>query len=223
MTVTLTKTHTEQPATVDTPKGTRVRMADGNTGTLRWLNHAGESQRLHGIELDEIGEYGITGTWAEVGTVTVMTDQTAPTETARDKQNRRIAELRAANQEEPVTTEQPAPRPVATVNVPGGFAEWLEGTSAVQGQSDDDPESLALRLAYTHGKWVRRGRSTTLVMEGDLTVMTVLAEYAYGFLKMFGEDDGEGSRAETDGASKTLERAKAAQASLKAAAQPMAS
>ncbi|MFJ3793521.1 hypothetical protein [Kitasatospora sp. NPDC090091] len=220
MTVTLIKTNPygEQPATLDTPKGTRVRMANGATGTFRWLNNPTEEQRLHGIELDEIGPDSLTATWAPVGTVTVLADQTPPTEMAREKLNRRVTELRTAK-EQPTKQEQPAPaaRPTATVSVPGAFAEWLEGTGAVQGDDDSDPDCLALRLAFENGRWVRRGRSQSLGITGDVTVMAMLAEYATTFLNL----GGDATHAELNGATKTLERAKAARASLKA--QPAAS
>ncbi|MFJ5121922.1 hypothetical protein [Kitasatospora sp. NPDC088548] len=223
MTVTLIKSTApaaEPLATLDTPKGTRVRMANGATGTLRWFNSYSQSEWPFGIELDEIGPNSITANWASLGTVTVLADQTPPTEMAHEKLNRRIAELRATKeaeqaQREEQATEKPAPaaRPVATVSVPGSFADWLEGTGAVQGDDDSDPECLALRLAFDSGKSVRRGRSYSLMITGDVTVMDMIIEYADTFLNL----GGEATQAELSGATRTLERATAARAGLKAA------
>ncbi|MFE2723866.1 hypothetical protein [Kitasatospora sp. NPDC059327] len=115
-------------------------------------------------------------------------------------------------------TQQPAPRFLAKVSVPGAFAGWLEGTGAVQGQDDIDPDCLALRLAFDASEPVRRGRSISLVVEGDTTVMAMLAEYAKRFLDTFNGNTGEATRAELNGAKKTLERATAAHTSLHVAA-----
>ncbi|MER5352525.1 hypothetical protein ABT093_19610 [Kitasatospora sp. NPDC002551] len=124
-------------------------------------------------------------------------------------------EAQAAAQPAPATA--PAPLPVATVNVPGAFAEWLEGTNAMTGDDDHDPRSLALRLAVQGGRWVQRGRSRSLVVEGGKLTMSVLTEYADTFLDMFCVEDGSATRAEMAGAKKAQERALAARAALVAA------
>ncbi|MFG2847469.1 hypothetical protein ACGF12_30515 [Kitasatospora sp. NPDC048296] len=125
----------------------------------------------------------------------------------------------AAPAEQPASAPADAPRPVATVNVPGSFAEWLEGTNAMTGDDDHDPRSLALRLAVEGGRWVQRGRSRTLVVEGDERTMSVLTEYANAFLNMCCVEDGSATRAEVSGAKKTQERALAARATLIATEQ----
>ncbi|MET9402637.1 hypothetical protein [Kitasatospora sp. NPDC002965] len=124
-------------------------------------------------------------------------------------------EAQAAVQPAPATA--PAPLPVATVNVPGAFAEWLEGTNAMTGDDDHDPRSLALRVAVQGGRWVKRGRSRSLVVEGGKLAMSVLTEYADAFLSMFCVEDGSATRAEVAGARKTQERTLAARAALVAA------
>ncbi|WP_331727538.1 hypothetical protein OG871_40670 (plasmid) [Kitasatospora sp. NBC_00374] len=107
-----------------------------------------------------------------------------------------------------------APRPVATVSVPGSFAEWLEGTNAMTGDDDHDPRSLALRLAVQGGRRVQRGRSWSLVVEGDARTMSVLTEYTDAFLNTCGVEDESATQAELSGARKTQERALAARAAL---------
>ncbi|MFD7829382.1 hypothetical protein [Streptomyces sp. MJM8645] len=98
------------------------------------------------------------------------------------------------------------------VSLPGAFAEWLSGTGAILGDDDVDPMCKALRLAYENSEEVTRGRARSVVVTGSPNVMRMIAEYATNFLNIAG--GGEASRAEVDGAGKTLDRVRAALDSL---------
>ncbi|MEU6362173.1 hypothetical protein [Streptomyces albidoflavus] len=65
-----------------------------------------------------------------------------------------------------------------TINLPGAFTDWFDGTGLAQGQDDSDPECKATRLAYQNGTTRRAGRGTTTRVTADRTTLTVLAEYA---------------------------------------------
>lgn len=58
-------------------------------------------------------------------------------------------------------TATTAPAATTTVDLPGSFAEWLEGTSLVEQPEDNDEVADALRTAFLDARVITRGRSRT--------------------------------------------------------------
>jgi hypothetical protein len=91
---------------------------------------------------------------------------------------------------------------VHTVDMPGGFADYIDGTNFVAGGDDIDPDCKAARLAYEGARYIKRGRGYTLRITAGRGALDVFTDYAENLLAMADVF----TRAEISGATKWLER-----------------
>lgn len=115
-----------------------------------------------------------------------------------------------AEAEEQSTADAPAEPAVLTVDIPGAFTEWFEGSGVMQDTDDklDDP-SRALRQAYNNARTIKRGRSFTVRLSTtDPYALWVLAEYADTVVQ--GGADADYTPSEIRAARAVIERVQAA-------------
>jgi hypothetical protein len=92
--------------------------------------------------------------------------------------------------------------PTRTVDMPGAFADYIEGTNVIAGGDDADPDCKAARLAYEGARLIKRGRGYTLRITATTRALDVFTDYAENALAMADVF----TRAEIAGAAKWLER-----------------
>lgn len=107
--------------------------------------------------------------------------------------------------------------PLLTIDVPGAFDGFLEGTSEVQGENGDTP----FRLAYKAAEHIRRGPGYTVRLkfgDGDADeILSVLRMYAESCIDSNGDQMHErGMRSQVTAARKVLTRCDELTAELKA-------
>lgn len=100
---------------------------------------------------------------------------------------------------------------MSTIEVPGAFGSWLDGTGVAQGQGTEPEE---IRLGAIWGNRTARSRGTSTVdrldfeLPADAAALRELRSQAKSFLELFTGADA--SRAERAGARKVIERCDAA-------------
>lgn len=97
----------------------------------------------------------------------------------------------------------------ATINLPGAFCGWFDGTSLVQGKDDDDPECKATRLAYKQGRHVKAGSGYSVRVTATSTVLRLLVEYG-AYCEDVNQDVDVSERSEVRAAGLVIKRARAA-------------
>lgn len=103
----------------------------------------------------------------------------------------------------------PAPAATATLTITGAFANYLDGTGAVQGAEDHLKSSRDLREAFLGGtvrRYGRRGHARTMTLGAD--ALDLLVAYADAVVSMAG--GGEWGRAEIRGAERACREGRAA-------------
>lgn len=111
-----------------------------------------------------------------------------------------------------MTRTETAQAPTTTINLPGAFCGFFEGTGLAQGQDNSDPECKAAHTAWTERRHIRAGRGFYVRVEANATVLRLLAEYA-GYCLDANAD--EPDRREIEAARKVIERVKAARTALR--------
>lgn len=113
--------------------------------------------------------------------------------------------------EDTTMPDQPA-EPTTTLNLPGAFCDWLNGTRLALGQDDTDPECLATRTAYQDAPRRTAGRAYYRTITATPTVLRILAEYADYCLDANSDD---GTPAQAAAARKVTQRTQAARTALR--------
>jgi hypothetical protein len=116
-----------------------------------------------------------------------------------------------ADTEDISMTDTTAPAaPTAILKLPGGFADWFEGTGVAQGQDDGDAGCAAARLAFQSAPRRPAGGSYYLEVTASAPVLELFAEYAGYCLDANNPHTSEPVAREVSGARAVQQRVEAA-------------